>query len=203
MDDDRVGVGNVQSGLDDGGGHQHVNLFVDESKHNLLQLPLSHLPMGKFNHSPRHQLLHVGGHAVNIIDAVVHVIHLSAPGNFPLDGLPHQFFVIFEDVGLDGPPVHRRHFQHTHVPDARQAHVKRPRNRRRRQSQHIHIFFHLFDFFLLFYAEPLLLVDDEESQIFVLDTLGKHLVGANHNIHGSLFQRVLNLFRLLRRTETG
>ena len=45
VDDDRVGVGNVQPILDDGRADQHVDLARGEIEHHVLKLVLGHLPM--------------------------------------------------------------------------------------------------------------------------------------------------------------
>ncbi len=45
LDDESVGVGDVQPALDDGGGHQHVGVAAQELEHHLLQLLLGHLPV--------------------------------------------------------------------------------------------------------------------------------------------------------------
>jgi hypothetical protein len=45
VDDDRVGVGDVQPVLDDRGGDQHVDVAVGKAHHHILQLALGHLPM--------------------------------------------------------------------------------------------------------------------------------------------------------------
>ena len=36
LNDHGIRVRNVQSGLDDGGGHQHIDIAVDEIQHDLL-----------------------------------------------------------------------------------------------------------------------------------------------------------------------
>ena len=203
VDDDGVGVGNVQPGLNDGGGHQHIDFFIDKGKHDLFQLPLAHLTVGKFHHGAGYQFLHIRRHAVNVVDPVVHIEDLPAPGDLSLDGFPYQLFVVLQHIGLNGAAVHRRHLQHAHIADARQTHVERPGDRCGGQRQHIHIFLHLFNLFFLFDAETLFFVDDEQSQVFVLDALGKYLVGADDNVHGSFFQRLLNLLCLLRCAEAG
>ena len=47
------------------------------------------------------------------------------------------------------------------------AHMESTGNRRCRQSQNIHIFFQLFNLFLMLYAESLFLINNQKSQILV------------------------------------
>jgi hypothetical protein len=46
VDEDGVGGGNVDAGLDDGGAQQQVVTLVVEVAHHLLQLALGHLAVG-------------------------------------------------------------------------------------------------------------------------------------------------------------
>ncbi len=46
LHDERVGVGDVEAALDDGGGHQHVGVAAQELEHHPLQLLLGHLAVG-------------------------------------------------------------------------------------------------------------------------------------------------------------
>ena len=46
LDDHRVGVGDVEAGLDDRGAHEHVEALLPEVDHHLLELVLAHLPVG-------------------------------------------------------------------------------------------------------------------------------------------------------------
>ena len=43
----RIGIGNIESRLDDGGADKHIDLPIDEIKHDALQLMLVHLAMGE------------------------------------------------------------------------------------------------------------------------------------------------------------
>ena len=56
---------------------------------------------------------------------------------------------------MSSHPVHGRLFQHAHIPNSNQAHMEGSGNRSGRQRQHIHIFLHLLDFFLMRYSKPL------------------------------------------------
>ena len=186
--DQGVGVGDVQSGLNNGGGHENIDLAVHKLVHDPLQLSLIHLTVCVGKGGLRHQLFQPGGDICNVVDPVVDIIHLSAPGQFSADRLPDHLLIVFAYKGLDGQPVLRCLLQHAHIPDADEAHMKGPGNRGRRQRQHIHIFLQLLDFFLVGHAEPLLLIDDQQAQVLEGHIPREHSVGADDNIHCPLLQ---------------
>ena len=108
----------------------------------------------------RHKLRNLRRNIGDLAHSVVYKIRLPAARQFPGDCLPHQFLIVLHHVCLDGHTVHRRLFQHTHIPDADEAHVQRPRNRRRGQCENIDVGLQLLDFLLVRHAKTLLLVDD-------------------------------------------
>ena len=108
---------------------------------------------------------------------------------------------MLHDIGLDRDTVHRRLLQHAHIADAYQTHMKGPRDRRCRQSQHIHVFLHLLDLFLVGHTEALLLINDQEPQIFEFHILRKNPVRTDDNIHLTLLQIFDRLFDLPRCAE--
>ena len=196
-----IDVGNIKSCFNNCGRYQYINFSVDKLVHDIFQLPLLHLAMGKGHVRLRHQPGNPGSHFHNLIHPVEHIIHLPFPGQLPIDGFPHNFFIIFHHVSLYGHTVHGRLLQHAHVPDANQAHMEGPGNRGGRQGKHIHIFLHLLDFFFMSHAKPLLLVNNQKTQILKYHVFGKYPVGANHNIHHAPLQILCGLFHLAGRTE--
>ncbi len=165
VDDHGVGVGDVKACLDNGSGHQHVDVAVYKVKHDFLQLPFLHLSVGKDHMGSGHQFRYMKGHILDVADPVIHIIHLSVSGQLPVNGFPHHLVVVFHHIGLDGNPVHGRFLQNAHVPDPHKAHVEGPRDGCGRESEHVYILFQLFDLFLVSYSEPLLLIDDQKAQI--------------------------------------
>ena len=79
--------------------------------------------------------------------------------------------------------------------------MKGPRDRCCRQSQHIHVFLHLLDLFLVGHTEALLLINDQEPQIFEFHILRKNPVRTDDNIHLALLQIFDRLFDLPRCAE--
>ena len=65
-------------------------------------------------------------------------------GNFSLIASDH-LIILLHHIGLDRHPVNWCFFQHTHVTDSDQAHMKRSGNRCCRKCQNINIFPSAFD----------------------------------------------------------
>ena len=168
VDDDRVDVGNVQTGFDDRRRNQNVDFAVDKAKHDFFQISLRHLSVCKCHIRIRHHFPNLCCHICNRIDAVVYIIHLTIPGQLAGDRLTHHFFIIFHHIGLDRLTFLRRFLQHAHVADTDQRHMQGPWNRRCRQGQHIHVLFHFLDLFLMGHAKALLLVDHQKTKILIL-----------------------------------
>ena len=78
IDDDGVGVRDVEAVLDDGRREQHVVLVRDEVDHHALELFFAHLPVGdghaRLGHEPRDQV----AERVDRLDAVVDEVDLAA-----------------------------------------------------------------------------------------------------------------------------
>ena len=108
VDDDRVRIRNVQSRLNDGRGHQNVDIALDEIQHNFFQFMFVHLPVGEHDVCLRHQSRHMVCHLVDVIDTVVDIIYLSAPRQLPVNRLAHHLVVVLHDVGLNRQAIHRR-----------------------------------------------------------------------------------------------
>src|SRR5690606_21998483 len=92
VDDERVDVGDVHAGLDDGAAEEHVDLAVEEVQHHPLEQILVHLPVGDADAGLRHQVPQPLAEALDVLHPVVDEIDLPAPGQLPQDGLPYQLF---------------------------------------------------------------------------------------------------------------
>ena len=77
VDDERVRVGDVEAGLDDGRRDEHVELALPEVDHDLLERRLGHLAVGDGDARLGHELGELGGDAVDARHAVVHEEHLA------------------------------------------------------------------------------------------------------------------------------
>src|SRR5262249_2592043 len=78
VDDDRVGAGDVEAGLDDRGGDQEVALPVHEPEHGLLERALWHLAVRHADTSLGDDLAQPPRHGVDVLYPVVDEEDLAA-----------------------------------------------------------------------------------------------------------------------------
>ncbi len=78
VDDERVGVGEVQTTFDDRRAEQNVDFGLGKVDHDLLQLPLAHLAVGDDDARFGHQLLQSLAHDVDALHPVVDEENLAA-----------------------------------------------------------------------------------------------------------------------------
>ena len=140
VNDDRVGVRNVKSGLNDGRADQNVDLAVHKIHHDVFELVLFHLTMRIDHPRFRHQRLNLCRDLIDIADPVVDIVDLTVARHLSPDCLADNLVAVLHDIGLNRQTVHRSLFQNAHVTDSGQRHVESPRNRRCGQRQNVDIF---------------------------------------------------------------
>ena len=204
LDDQRIDVGDVDSGLDNGGADQHVDLTLGHTGHHVAELALGHLAVGRLDGNVlAQQVTETGGGGIDAVHPIVQVIHLSAPAQLPADGIRQKAPVVLQHIGLDALAVLGRLLDGAHVADAGHGHVQRPGNRRSREGQGVHLSGHLTQTLLVGDAEALLLVDDEQTQVFELHALAQQLMGADKQVHTAILHPFQHILDLLGGAEAG
>ena len=197
VDDHRVGVGDVQAVLHDAGGHQHVDVALQEAHQRLLGLLAVHAAVGHRHPCVGHQTLHQARHLGQVLHAVADEEGLSATAHLVHDGVAYQLFAEVAQLGLDGLPVGRRGLYDAQVAGTHQRELQRARNGGGRQRQAVHTHLHLFQ--LLFHAdtELLLLVDNQQSQVLELQFFVCNGVGADEDVYLAVGHVLVYLVLLL------
>ena len=185
FDNQGVDIGDIKPGFNNSGADQHLNIPLRHGLHHVAEGILPHLAVSHSDGKTGNPALQSGGALVDGFHPVVQIIYLSAPLHLPADGVVNDGGAVFHDKGLNRITIGGRFFNGGHVPDTGQSHVQRPGNRGRGKSQHIHALGNFLQALLVADAEPLLLVDDQQSQILEGDALLQKLVGAHNQIHGS------------------
>ena len=202
VDDDRIGVGDVDAVFDDGRRDQHVELAVDEIHDEPFELLGRHFavtdPDPRLGADARNQ----ARDGLEILHAVVDEIDLPAARQLRFDGIADD--LLREDVrlGEDRLPVGRRRRDDRQVARPHERKLQRTRNGRRRERERVDIDAQLRELLLGRHAELLLLVDDQKPQIVEADVLAQHLVRADQNVDPSRFQIGENLLGLPGRFRT-
>ena len=156
-----VGVGDVQAGLDDGGAHQHLNVPVGHGLHHITQSVLTHLAVGHADTKTWNPPLESTCALVDGLRPVMEVIDLTAPLHLPADGIVNDGVVVLQDEGLHRVPVCGGFLNGGHIPDAGQSHIQGSGNGGSGQGQHVHTLGHFLQTLLVGHAEALLLVNDQ------------------------------------------
>ena len=172
-------------------------------QHHFLQFALAHLSVAHCDAGARNQFLKFGGNFPDRIHPVVHEIDLAAALQFLLDRRLNQLEIPVRDHGLNRHAVFWRRLDHAHVAQPDQRHVQRPRNRRRRHGEHVHLRPHLLDSFLVAHSEALLLVHHQQTEIGELHVLGEQPMRADQDVHLPRFDLQQDFLDLLCRAEAA
>ncbi len=164
VDEDRVGVGNVEAALDDRRGQQHVVAAVDEAEHHLFEIVLVHLPVSDGQPRLGDDLPQPPRDDLDVLDAIVDEEYLPVAVQFAQHGVADQLGVEAGDAGFDGQAVFRRRLQVRDVAQPEQAHVQRSRDRRGGHRQHVDRLPQRLEPLLHLDAESLLLVDHHQAR---------------------------------------
>ena len=137
LDDQRVGVGNVETVLDDGRADQHIELSFPEPEHDAFELMLVHLAVCRQHARFRHDVAQPRGSALDGLDPVVNVEDLTVAQQLAADRSRDLLLVISAYESQHRMPLFRRRLDDAHLPDAGDGHLQGPRDRRRRHREHI------------------------------------------------------------------
>ena len=109
VDDDRVGVRNIEAALDDRGANEHVDLAGDEALHDVFQLVRVHLAVADVDARASGQSSAILSRTCSIdLDAVVQEINLALPLELAVDRVADDALVVAADDRLDRQAIERR-----------------------------------------------------------------------------------------------
>ena len=198
-DDHDRGIRHVDSDLDHGGSHEHVELTLAERGHGGLLLRGGHPTVEQSEPTvrelvptePREGLLRGGDlEFLALLDKGTHHIRLLAGR----DALPH---VAPHHLLVEGPVRPSRHdrcsprrelVEHGHIEIAVHRHRGGSRDRSRGHNEHIG---HAIDALVaergaLLHTEAVLLIDDDQAETREVDRLLNEGVGADHQVDGAV-----------------
>ena len=188
VDDDGVGVGNVDAVFHDGRREQHVVVVVREVEHYLLQLLGLHLSVAHSHAAVWHVLQYHVFQLPQIIDAVVDKEHLSVAAHLEVNGIGDDLCREGVYLRLYGVTVWRWSLYDAQVACADERELQRARYWRGTHRECVYVGLHLSQLLLCRDAELLFLVYNEQPQVLELHALANELVRANDDIYLSLCQ---------------
>lgn len=183
LDDQGVGVGDVEAGLHDRGADQDVELLVPEVLDDPLELVFAHPAVGHAHSRLRHQFLQVSGGLGDRLHPVVHIEDLALTQQLAADGSRHLALLVLAHEGQDRMAFLGWGGQGRHLPDAGDRHLQRARDRRGRHGQHVDVGPHLLQGLLVLDTEALLLIHDHQAEVLEVNLSRNEAVGADHHVH--------------------
>ena len=199
VNDQRICVGNIQTGFHDGRAHQHVKIVVPEINDDAFQLMFVELSMSDPNSRLGNKLLNVCCDRRNRIHAIVHVENLPIAQEFPANRRANLRIGVGTHKGKDGLSFFGRSLKDRHFTNTRNRHLQGSGNRRCRHRENIDIRAQSLERFLVFNAKTLFLINDDQTQVLESNGTAEQGVGTNHQVHSSRGQAFLNFLRFLRR----
>ena len=115
--------------------------------------------------------------------AVAHDEQLSVAAHLKVDGLADDIRAVDMNLGLYGITVGRRSLYDGEVTGTHKRELQGTRYWRGGHCEHIHVGAHLLQALLDRYAELLLLIDNEQTQVLELDLFAYQLVRSYYDIY--------------------
>ena len=203
LDDERVRLRDVDARLDDRRRDEDVGVAGEEGVHALLELALGHLAVRDEKAKRRAELLELLGGLVDRLHAVVEVERLTAARVLALERGPDELLVVLADGRADRAAARGRRLDDRDVAQARERHVQRARDRRRREREHVDLEPERADELLLRDAEALLLVEDDEPELLRDDVAREDPVRPDQHLDLALAELVEDPRLVRPRAEAG
>ena len=148
-------------------------------------------------------LVHARRGVVDGLDAVGHVVHLTAAAHLQANRRTHHVGVVLSHVHDHGAAPGRRRGDQAHVAHAARGHLHGSRNRRCRKREHVNLLAQVLELLLVLHAKALLLVDDHQAQVLGVHIGRKQAVGADEHIDRALGKRLERALLLRRGAEAA
>ena len=161
IDNQGVGIRNIDSGFDDRGRYQDVELLLPEVDNHLLERSLGHLPVGNGYAGLGHELGQIAGHLVDALNAVVNKEHLALANQLSPNSSGDLLLAIAANEGENRVSFFGRGCQSRHFSDARYRHLECSRNRSSRHRKNIDVELHGLELLFVLNSETLFFVNDD------------------------------------------
>ena len=197
--DNRIGIGNIDTVLYDGGRKQHIIIVIDKAHDDFLQILRFHLSVTDGYPTVWNMLLYEHLELRKFGYSVAYEINLSVSAHLEIDGIADNFTTKRYQFGMNRITVRWRSAHDTHIPGAHQRELEGTRNRSGTHRKCVDIHLELTEFLFGRHTELLLFIDDEQSQVMPFHGLGYQLMCTYQDVYLTLFQVFKHLSGFLRR----
>ena len=139
VDEQGVGGGDVDAGLDDRRAHQDVGATLPEIHHDLLELFLGHLAVGGEHPGLGNEFADLLGRLLDGLHPIVDEEHLPLAGELTPDGGDDLALVVGAGKGEHRMAFLRRGGDGTHLTNTRHRHLQGARDRGGTHREHVDI----------------------------------------------------------------
>ena len=129
VNNDGVGVRNIYSAFDNGGGEENIRLPLNKGMHDLFKVFSPHLAMTDQDAGLRNQFLQSFSHHLNALDSIVQEKYLSFAFHFAANTVPDDPFIMGAYRSVDWNAIGRRSVDGGHVPHSHEGEVESTGNR--------------------------------------------------------------------------
>ena len=202
VNDDGIGIGNIQPAFDDRCGYQHIVFTFHKAHHGIFEFVAAHLSMRHDHFHTRNTVFYHGGHIMDILHAVVDEKHLPAAVYFVLNGACDDIAVENLQFSMHRLPVGRRRIDDAEIACTHERKMQGAWNWRCSECKGVYIHPQLLEFLLAAYTELLFFIDHEQAQILEFYVFGEQTVRPDQDIYFPFFYPFQGFFLFTRRFET-
>ena len=148
-------------------------------------------------------LVHARHSVIDGLDAVGHVVHLSAATHLQANRRAHHVGVVLPHVHDHGAAPSRRRGNQAHIAHAARGHLHGTRDGRGRKREHVNLLAQVLELLLVLHAKALLLVNDHQAQVLGVHIGRKQAMRADEHINRALGKRLECALLLRRRAKAA
>ena len=203
VDDDGIGIRDVQSVLYDGGTEKKVVISGHKIQNFVFQLLGFHLSVGYADFHIGHEAVQNVINGLQFLHPVVKEKYLSSPVELVVYDFSNFIRVEKHNLSLDRYAVRRRCGYYGQVTGSEKRKLQSPRYRCSSKSQSVHGFLELTQFLLCAHTEFLLLIDYQQPKVPEFETCTEYLVSTYQYIYGPALEFLLDFSQFLCTAKTA
>ena len=183
VDNNGIGVGDVEPRFDNGGGNQHIVIATNEIEHGFFQQRRLHLPVGNNRCNIWAMLLNHRLHVAYPVHPIVDKEYLPSSIDLIFNGLLNDLHVERVKFGNNGVSVWRRGVDNGQIACSHQRELKCSRDRCGCKGKGIHVQLQLFQLLLGCHSKLLLFVNNYQPHVLKHNVVAQQGMSPNENVY--------------------